>query len=85
MVALVHFPSRLKLLQIVQAGGGLANGFGLGHGRQEQRCQDGNDGNDHQEFDKREGAVRAHGHRRCVELVARMHGSTHWFGLRDEV
>src|SRR2546422_6764661 len=48
-----------ELLLVVGAGDSLGRGFGSGQGRQQQACQDGDDGDDHQQFNQRESVWRA--------------------------
>jgi len=53
VVADAHLRAVLELLQIIQAHNVLRLRLGLCQGRQEQRGQDGDDGNDHQQFYQR--------------------------------
>ena len=48
--------SDAQLAEVAFAGGALAGHFGAGHRGQQQGRQDGNDGNDHQQFDQAETA-----------------------------
>src|SRR5207249_2701062 len=48
----VHLPGQHHLAAIVHAGDGVGPALGLGQGRQEQASEDGDDGDDHQQFDQ---------------------------------
>jgi hypothetical protein len=52
----VQHPADLKLLQIAEAHNALRFLFGLSQRRQQQRRQNGDDGNDHEQLDEREPA-----------------------------
>ena len=54
MIAGVQLPGELELLQIAEAGDALCFGFGFGQGRQQHRCQYGDDRDDDQQLDQGE-------------------------------
>jgi hypothetical protein len=60
IVATVHFGGERQLLDIVEAVDFLPLSLGLGQRRQQQGGQDGNDSNNHQQLDQREGAAMSH-------------------------
>ena len=51
----IHDPGQCQLFVVVETGGAQRLLFGLGQRRQQQRRQDGNDGDDHQQLDEGEG------------------------------
>lgn len=61
VVALVHVVGEHQLLGVVHAHDARGFGLGPGQGRQEHARQDGNDGNDDQQFDERKTALRPAG------------------------
>ena len=55
MVHGIKLNTHAHLTKIVEASSGMSLAFGTREGRQEHACQNGDDGNDHQEFDQGEG------------------------------
>ncbi len=55
MVHGIKLNTHAHLTKIVEASSGMILAFGTREGRQEHACQNGDDGNDHQEFDQGEG------------------------------
>ena len=56
VVAQIHEEGQADLFEVVQADGLLAFLFGPAQCRQQECGEDGNDGDDHQQFNQREGA-----------------------------
>ena len=54
LIIAIHVPAELELAIIIEAGDLLPLGFGLTQGRQQHGGENGDDGNDHQQFDERE-------------------------------
>jgi hypothetical protein len=54
VVAEKHFPGETQLAKIGEAGGLLGLDFGLAQNRKEERCQNGNRGNNRQQLKERE-------------------------------
>ena len=57
IIVAVHPPGEHELLVVVHAGDGLATAFRLRQGRQEQGSQNGDNGDDDQQFDQRKGTT----------------------------
>jgi len=55
----IHLPAELQLLQVAVALNRLGRALGLVQGGQQQRGQDGNDRDDDQQLNEREGARAA--------------------------
>ena len=56
----IRDPGQHQLLAIVEAGDACCFAFGLGQGRQQQAGEDGDDRDDHQQFDERERLCFSH-------------------------
>ncbi len=54
----IQQPAKLELPEIVPTGGVLCFGLGLGERGQQHPCQDGDDGDDDEQFDERESESR---------------------------
>src|SRR5207302_8476381 len=65
----VQLPSVLQLLEIIDAADAFGFLFGFSQDRQKHGCQDGDDGNNHQQFDQSEGA-------NCGPTAKRLHKFT---------
>jgi hypothetical protein len=78
-VARIEMPRQRDLLGVVQTADALRLGLRLGEGRQKHGREDGDDGNNHQEFDQREGA-RASGRGRTGGAGLKLDGR---FGLHN--
>ena len=57
VVVHIHAHGQAELTEIIVAGDSLARLFGLAQGRQQHRRQNGDDGDDHKQFDQRERAL----------------------------
>jgi hypothetical protein len=78
VVIQIHAICQEDLLLVADALDGLGLGLRFGQGGQQQRRQDGNDGDDHQQFDQGETAVHGADDSLCLD------GGTHevWLNLR---
>ena len=54
----IHLPTQAELVQVVHAMNSLAFQLGPAQGGQQHRCEDGDDRDDHQKFNEREGVNR---------------------------
>src|SRR5215472_12611718 len=81
MIVLIQLPRHLKLVQVTETACGLAIGLGPGKSGQQERSEDGDDGNDDQQFDQREGAAQTAAGRLSTALQKHAETFVHSFGL----
>jgi hypothetical protein len=67
----IHRVGDVELMMVVRADSSEAGRFGFGEGRQQHTGEDGNDGDDDEEFYQREGGTRRTGVRKSVAASCR--------------